>query len=324
MTPDTFIRRRQDNWHQLETLLNRRNGGGADNFTEADVRALDSLYRSAVADLALAQRDFPYHAVTTYLNGLIGKSHHLVYRGGAIGPRQIKRFFLVDVPRIVRRNARYVIAAHLLFYGVALVSYLMVLTNPQWAYTILPEATPALTMVEEEGRLWIDIPPEEQALAGAEIMTNNIQVTFLAFAGGMLAGLFTLYVLVTNGLMLGTIFAFVQSYGLGGELGEFVIGHGPVELSVICLAGAAGLRFGHAMVAPGLQRRRDAVAAAGRDAIAIAIIGALWLVLAGTIEGFISPSEVIPWFVKVAVGVVTGWLFWLYFLLFGRGQAEGD
>jgi uncharacterized membrane protein SpoIIM required for sporulation len=118
--------------------------------------------------------------------------------------------------------------------------------------------------------------------------------------------------------MLGAVFAFVQNYGLAGELGEFVIGNGPVELSVICLAGGAGLRLGHAMIAPGLMRRRDAVAAAGRDAMTIAFIGALWLVVAGTIEGFISPSAVIPWSGKLLVGLVSGSLMWAYFIMAGR------
>jgi uncharacterized membrane protein SpoIIM required for sporulation len=276
---------------------------------------VDRLYRAAVADLALAQRDFPHHDATTYLNGLVGKAHHLVYRGGSVGRRQIRRFFSHTIPQTVRRNWLFLLAAHLLFYLPALAAYLLVLPTPELAYTIFPDAARAYATVEDTGELWIDI---EGAVDGPLITTNNIQVAFLAFAGGMLAGIYSIWVLVYNGMMLGAVFAFVQNYGLAGELGEFVIGHGPVELSVICMAGAAGLRLGHAMIAPGLMRRRDAVAAAGRDAMTIAFIGALWLVVAGTIEGFISPSESIPWWGKFLVGLSSGALMWAYFLLAGR------
>jgi uncharacterized membrane protein SpoIIM required for sporulation len=263
----------------------------------------------------LAQRDFPHHDATAYLNGLVGKAHHLVYRGGTVGRRQIRRFFTHTIPQTVRRNWKYLLAAHLLFYLPALIAYLMILPNPDLAYTIFPNGALMYQTVETTGELWIDI---EGAVDGPLITTNNIQVAFLAFAGGMLAGTFTIYVLVNNGLMLGSVFAFVQNYGLAGDLGEFVIGHGPVELSVICMAGAAGLRMGHAIIAPGLMRRRDAIAAAGRDAMTIAFIGALWLVVAGAIEGFISPSDTLPWWVKLTVGLISGALMWGYYIFAGR------
>lgn len=315
MTPELFVRNRKSDWQQLEGLLKKNSGSQVDFMTEADVRSVDRLYRATVADLALAQRDFPHHDATAYLNGLVGKAHHLVYRGGTVGRRQIRRFFTHTVPQTVRRNWKYLLAAHLLFYLPALIAYLLILPNPDLAYTIFPGAAGAYQIVENTGELWIDI---EGAVDGPLITTNNIQVAFFAFAGGMLAGTYSIYVLVSNGLMLGAVFAFVQNYGLAGELGEFVSGHGPVELSVICMAGAAGLRLGHAIIAPGLRRRRDAIAAAGRDAMVIAFIGALWLVVAGTIEGFISPSDLIPWWGKVAVGLISGALMWGYYIFAGR------
>lgn len=319
MTPELFVRSRRQDWQQLEALLKKNSGSRVDFMSEADVRALDQLYRAAVADLALAQRDFPHHDATAYLNALVGKGHHLVYRGGAVGRRQIRRYFTHTVPQTIRRNWRYVLAAHILFYLPALIAYLVVLPNPEIAYTVFPDGMGAYQTVENTGDLWINI---DGAVDGPLITTNNIQVCLLAFAGGMLAGLLTLYILVNNGLMLGAIFAFVQNYGLGGELGEFVSGHGPVELSVICLSGAAGLRLGMSMIAPGLMRRRDAVAAAGRDAMTIAFIGALWLVVAGMIEGFISPSEFIPWWGKLLVGIVSGAAMWGYYLLSGREKRD--
>ncbi len=176
-----------------------------------------------------------------------------------------------------------------------------------------------LDMVAHEGKLWIDIPFEASSFAGAMIMTNNIQVTFLAFAGGMLAGLFTIYVLLMNGVQFGAVFGFVHAYGLGPDLWEFVVGHAFIELTVICIAGGAGLRVGHAMVVPGLLRRRDAIAIAAREAMGLVTGGALLLIIAGIIEGFISPS-ILPWTVKASVGVGSGILLFAYLLRGGREE----
>lgn len=311
MTPDQFVHHRQNKWKKLETLLNQAKNSQMTSFSERELRQLGDLYRSATADLALAQRDFPRHDVTSFLNGLVGRAHHLVYRGAAIDRQQIRDFLLTGFPQLVRRNRYYIWAATLLLFGPVFICWWLTLQNPDLAYQLFPDARGILDTVVQENKLWIDVSSEESALFSAGIMTNNIQVTFLAFAGGIFAGLFTIYVLIMNGMLLGTIFGFVHSYGLGPDLGEFVIGHGPVELSVICLAGGAGLRLGHSLIAPGLMRRRDAITQAARDAMGLITGSALLLIIAGLIEGFISPSA-LPWGIKAAVGLGSGTLMWWY------------
>ncbi|MGB0388545.1 MAG: stage II sporulation protein M [Ardenticatenaceae bacterium] len=317
MTPDKFVNRRQGDWEKLENLLKKAQRGKIAHFSERELRSLGDLYRAATADLALAQRDFPRHELTGFLNGLVGRAHHLVYRGGAVERRQIRHFLTAGFPQVVRRNSRYVWIATLLLFGPAFICWWLVLQNPDLAYLLFPQVRGMLDIVVQEGKLWIDISVEESAIAGAGIMTNNIQVTFSAFAGGILGGLLTIYVLILNGMLLGSIFGFVQAYGLGPDLSEFVIGHGPIELSVICLAGGAGLRLGHAIFAPGLMRRRDAITQAAREAMGIITGSALLLIIAGTIEGFISPSD-LPWFLKAAVGLSSGMLMWWYLWRGGR------
>ena len=321
MTPDQFVNRRQDEWKKLEKLLNKAQRGKIAGFSERELRSLGDLYRAATADLALAQRDFPRHDVTSFLNGLVGRTHHLVYRGDAVERRQIRHFLTAGFPQLVRRNSRYIWIATLLLYGPALICWWLTLQNPDLAYQLFPQARGVLDIVVQEGKLWIDISASERSAVSAGLMTNNIQVTFSAFAGGILAGLLTIYVLIINGMLLGTLFGFVQVYGLAPDLAEFVIGHGPIELSVICLAGGAGLRLGHSIIAPGLMRRRDAITQAAREAMGIITGCALLLIVAGTIEGFISPSA-LPWFVKAAVGISSGALMWWYLWRGGREEEE--
>jgi uncharacterized membrane protein SpoIIM required for sporulation len=170
----------------------------------------------------------------------------------------------------------------------------------------------------EEKDLWTKIPVEERPYASTFIMTNNIRVAILAFAGGMVAGLFTVYALIYNGLMVGGVVGLATHYRVGFELLTFMIGHGVIELSVIFMAGGTGLQIAWAMLHPGLLRRRDALALAGRRAVRLLIGCVALLVVAGTIEGFISPNEQIPWLIKWLIGIASGIMLYSYLLLSGR------
>ena len=170
----------------------------------------------------------------------------------------------------------------------------------------------------EQGELWTDIPVDERPYASSFIMTNNIQVSFLAFAGGVTGGLLTVYVLLFNGLLLGGITGLTAHYGIGLGLWTFVIGHGVLELSAIFITGGAGLMMGWAMLNPGLLRRRDALMLAARKAVLLVLGCIPVLITAGVIEGFLSPNAAIPWPVKWTVGVLSGLLFYGYLWLAAR------
>src|SRR6185436_15321737 len=141
------------------------------------------------------------------------------------------------------------------------------------------------------GRTWTDMEPTIRPAMATLIFTNNIRVAFLAFAGGVLAGLGTVYVLISNGLLLGGVLGAAQFYGVAPLLWGFVSPHGYLELTCIVIAGGAGLMLGDALLRPGLWRRRDALARAARRAVELVCGAAPVLVIAGLIEGFVSPSE---------------------------------
>jgi uncharacterized membrane protein SpoIIM required for sporulation len=149
------------------------------------------------------------------------------------------------------------------------------------------------------------------------IFTNNIRVAFVAFAGGVLCGVGTVYVLISNGLLLGGVLGAAQFYGVAPLLWGFISPHGYLELTCIVIAGAAGLMLGDAVLRPGLLRRRDALAHAARSAVELLGGAAPVLVVAGLIEGFISPSE-LPLEVRLAIGPLAG--VTLYVLLFTVGR----
>jgi uncharacterized membrane protein SpoIIM required for sporulation len=193
-----------------------------------------------------------------------------------------------------------------------------VLVQPDTSRWLLPDGGASIRSTLENGKLWTDIPLAERPYASSFIMQNNIQVAILAFGGGLLAGVYSIWVIFTNGLMLGGTLGLTFHYGLGFDLLTFMIGHGVIELSVIMMAGGAGLMLGWAIIHPGLLRRGDALRSAANRSVYL-VMGCLpLLMVAGTIEGFISPAANIPWAVKWLVGILSGAGLYSYLFLAGR------
>jgi uncharacterized membrane protein SpoIIM required for sporulation len=318
MLPDQFYQSRQSDWKQLTALLDRSQTE-MQQLSPEEIMSLGRLYRAATSDLALAQRDFPGHRVTTYLNQLVARAHAIIYRSEPLALNRLFRFAAAGFPQTYREALPFIIVAALFFIIPAFAAGLGTFWQPETARWLLPAGAQEMIASIERRELWTDIPIRQRPYASSFIMQNNIQVTFLAFGSGVLGGILTLWLMVYNGLLLGGVTGLTARYGIGFDLWTFVIGHGVVELSVIFIAGGAGLMLGWAVIQPGLLRRRDALAGAARKAVRLIIGCVPLLVLAGLIEGFVSPAENIPWSFKWALGLGSGVVLYSYLLLAGRG-----
>jgi len=319
MRVDQFYLSRQADWKSLTSLLDKCKGGVA-RLSPAEIERLSSLYRAATSDLALAQRDFAGHQVTTYLNQLVARAHAVIYRGEPLAGKRLVRFATTGFPQAYRCAGRFVLVAVLLMCLPAILGGLAAFWQPEAAQWLLPAGAQRLIPEIEQGELWTDIPVNERPYTSSFIMQNNIQVSFLAFGSGVLAGLPTVWVLIYNGLMLGGITGLTSHYGIGSGLWEFVIGHGVIELSTITIAGGAGLMLGWSILQPGLLSRRDALTTAAQQAVRLIVGCVPLLIIAGLIEGFISPNEHIPAVVKWGIGLFSGVLLYCYLLLAGRAN----
>jgi uncharacterized membrane protein SpoIIM required for sporulation len=306
MNVDAFLNRRRPAWEELEALVGAA-GHRPEKLGPARVLALGRGYRAAAADLAFARRSFPGDPAVAYLEGLVDRARHLVYdaptRRGSLW-----RFIKRDYWRLVVERRFAILLAAVLLFGPAFLTAAWAWSDPGHAAGLVPAAYRSVTEPRPDGSN-DELSSSQRAEISSQIFTNNIEVTLLAFAGGILLGLGTAVLLVTNGILLGTVAGLAIGSGNGHVFFELVVAHGVLELSCITVAGAAGLRFGWAIVDPGLRTRMASLQAEARPAIAI-IFGTMpWLVVAGLTEGFITGSgDSLP--VVLAVGLALGLAYW--------------
>jgi len=271
------------------------------------VLRLGELYRGATADLALARRRWPGDPVVQRLDELVARSRHLVY---AAPSRRFSplEFLASGYWRLVAERPVLLAVSALLLFAPAALGASWALDDPGAAGGLVPLEYRQVAEPRTEGTD-LGFSPDEQAGFATEIFTNNIRVSFLAFAGGITGGVLTAAVLLFNGVLLGTVGGLAWEAGNGKYFVELVSAHGVLELSCIVVAGMAGLRLGWAIVDPGRLPRLTALRHEARRAVLIALGTAPWLVFAGLVEGFLTPTG-LGLAQALAIGVTLGAVYW--------------
>ncbi|HEX3722758.1 MAG TPA: stage II sporulation protein M [Nitrolancea sp.] len=319
--PRLFIRERRDRWQELETLLERSRGRRKRQLSAVELEELGRHYRQVTSDLAIARRDFPNERVRTYLEQLVGRAHPAIYHRPTSQWQSVTHFVRRGFPRAFREAGPYTAVAFAALAIPFLLALVLTLIDPTIGRIILPPG--ALVDKIEQGQSWMQIARGDRGLASSFIMANNIRVAIFAFAGGIAFGLVTVLVLAQNGVTLGATAGLAIQHGLGGALISFVSPHGGIEMTVIFISGGAGLRVGYALLRPGLVSRRQALTNAAQRAIPLLIGCVPLLMIAGTLEGFVSPSG-IPKFPKFVIGALALTCLYSYLLLAGRGDDASE
>jgi len=297
-----WIARREPSWQQLETLLRQAEQRGLKSMSVTQIKQVASLYRSVAADLARAQTTQVSQTLIQDLQGLTARAYSQIYQGSHRQDWQaVRNFYRWGLPTVIQATAGYIALATGIFLIAALIAWWFSWQDPSFIGLLVPEAL--ISKVRDRGELWMGSIVGIEPLASSQIMTNNLSVAFAAIAGGITFGIYTVYLLFLNGLNIGAVATLVGQNQLAYPFWAFVFPHGALELPAIFIAGGAGLLIAKALLFPGQYSRWDALKLYGKQAAQLTYGVIPLLVIAGLIEGFFSPSPIVPSPLKYALGI---------------------
>ncbi len=302
-TIETFIKRKKPHWERLEHHIQVLAREGPKKLSPSDLHDMGRLYREATADLsrlqAFQEKGVDPEELELYLNELVGRAYAQIYRNPASTWTSLWIFLRFTFPKTFRRASPW----FMISLGIFVLGFGYGFVGGLFDESLIPlVAPPHLIEKVERGQVWFDSIVAIRPLASSMIMTNNITVSFMAFALGISFGVGTVYVMFFNGLLLGALAALCHSHDLGIPFWSFVLPHGVIELTTIFIAGAAGLLLATALWAPGDLPRGKALVQKARHAGRLALGCIPLLIAAGLIEGFLSPAPLPPSIKFLAAG----------------------
>jgi len=300
-------------WSDLGSILDALERK-RDHTVAETLRAIE-LYRALGRDLSFVRRTLPASRMTRALAHSYARLHAVIYRKPHNLRQGLRSLFRDEIPQVVRELRGHIQFVALVFALSAAAGWWLINTYPELIGLVASEQ---MINGVESGKLWtediLNIVPS--SVLSVSILANNIAVSIFAFVVGVFFGLGTFYIIAMNGFMLGAIFAFTHQHGMAGELMKFVVAHGMVELSVICVAGAAGMMLGESLIRPTHATRRESFRHAANKTSKVLLLCALLLVVCGFIEGYISPDPDFPMVNRLIVGF--GWWIVMVGALSGR------
>lgn len=326
MKQSQFERRHQDEWQRFAERLDalersRRKNAAGDGFAEA--------YRHICQQLALAQERGYSSYLIDPLQQLAMRGHQQLYRHRSQFAAQLLSFVLADFPRLVRSEWKLVALAGALFFGSLIIMGALVYAYPDLVYSVVsPTQVSDMESMYDPAARRIGQATERASstdwlMFGYYIM-HNVGIAFQTFASGLLFGLGSLFFLFFNGLMIGAVAGHLTDAGFGETFWPFVVGHGAFELTAIALAGAAGLKLGWALLAPGARRRGEALRMAAK--VSVRLMGGvmLFLLIAAFIEAYWSSMTWPQPTIKYWVGAALWTLVTAYLIFAGRTAHAPD
>lgn len=317
---DNFIERRKANWKRLEELTDQiRSLRGLRSLARDEVRELGRIYRRTASDLAIARVESRDQRLVSYLNNLVIQAHGMIYRSESKGVRSVFDFYWHEFPAIFRRTFKYTLATFLIFLAVAAGSFVATWRNDDFADFAM--ISPVLMQSIKNHQPWWQRLNDEAPVGAAQITTNNIGVSLKVFAFSIVPVVGTVGTLMPSALLLGSLQALLIKHWASGAVWNFIFGHAVLEFTAIFIAGGAGLMIGMSLIAPGERTRQEALIE--RGALAIRLLAGCFpmLVVAGLIEGFISPLPLQSRY-KIAVSVASAVMLAAYLLKPARATGK--
>jgi uncharacterized membrane protein SpoIIM required for sporulation len=313
---DRFIAANSPSWERLDGLTHRAQRG-VSRLAPDDLTELVELYQRTSSHLSYAQTYFSDPGLSVRLSQRVAAAGAVIYGTHPRTLRGFVHFFTATLPAALWHLRRYVLISAVLTFGPALVMGAWLAHSPRAVEATAPAAL-RQAYVQHDFRAYYSSEPA--AAFATTVYTNNVRVAIVAFAAGIIVCLPTAYILIINGGNLGVAAGLFAAAGQSSKFWGLVLPHGLIELTSVIIAGAAGLRLGWTIVDPGDRPRLTALAEEGRRAVVVVFGTVFTLLIAGTIEGFVTGST-LPTAVRVGIGVIVEVAFLTYAVLLGRAAA---
>jgi len=283
-----WLEKRRPYWLRLEQLVALSGRGSITSLKSTELQELALLYRQSASDLATVREDPASKQLAVYLNQLLGRAHNLIYMGRKASRRGIWTFYKDIYPQVFRQTFPDTLVAFVLFLAAGIAGFLMGLADPSFTRHFLG---PQMIQTIERHEMWTHSIVTVKPMASSAIMTNNISVAFSTFALGITAGIGTVWMMLLNGLMMGVVAVACWREGMSLPLWSFVAAHGVLELPAIFIAGGAGLGIAKGLLFPGSLPRQESLVRAGAQSVRLVLGTIPMLLVAGVVEGFVSPTD---------------------------------
>jgi uncharacterized membrane protein SpoIIM required for sporulation len=323
MRPLHFERRYEDEWTALEAALDEIDGAKSRSASPGGIPGVSvaALYRRACDHLALARaRSYPFYIINR-LERMTSRAHQAIYYRRELGFKRLMQLFAHDFPVSVRAHRAYLAVATATFLLPTVVIGLLVYWRPELILSVVSADTAASfedmysPKTHSIGR-WRTASTDWMMFG--HYIRNNIGVSFQCFAGGLFAGIGSLFFLAYNGAFAGALAGYLTARGLSSTFYSFVATHSSFELTAIVISGAAGLRIGQALLSPGRLTRTRSLVTAARDSVVLLYGVIAMLLVAAAVEAFWSSATWLPPAAKYSVAAVCWIAVVSYFIFQGR------
>ncbi|KAA3621153.1 MAG: stage II sporulation protein M [Flavobacterium sp.] len=300
MREAAFAKQNKDKWLKFENVLR--------NNVQVSPDELSSLYVEITDHLSYAQTFYPGSNTLRYLNGLSVLAHQKIYKTKRESRSRFITFYTQEFPLFFSKYHKQLLISFLTFALFALVGAFSAASDGNFVRLILGDGYVNMTLDNiEKGDPMAVYKQIGEMNMFLGITINNIRVALLAFSLGVFFSLGTLFILMRNAIMLGSFQYFFYEQGMLWESARTIWIHGTIEISVIIVAGAAGLVFGNGILFPGTYSRMQSFVRGAKDGLKILISTIPFFIIAGFLEGFVTRHTEMPdW---LAILIIGGSLF---------------
>lgn len=282
MREAAFVQRNQEKWRRLEQVVAKK---------DASVSADESsaLYLELTDDLSYARTFYPEAPVTGYLNELAVGMHQHIHSSQKTSSDRFLTFWSHEIPMLMAKHRRALLIAFGVFFISSLIGALSAHYDPSFTRLIMGDGYVDMTLENiKEGKPMNVYGNGERMDMFLGITLNNIMVSLMAFAAGILFSYGTWMLLLYNGIMLGCFQYFMYQHGVLGESLRTIWIHGTIEISSIVVAGAAGIVMGNGLLFPGTYTRLASFRRTATEGLQMAIALVPCFIVAGFLESFVT------------------------------------